>query len=91
MKFSVPVGEILYALFYGCRGFVAELFDQVFYICVGVGYITWLILDASEHAIRDDYSNVMLFFVVPLTAITLTVIGLQGRNASKSPDSVTTK
>ena len=56
-----------------------------------IGYITWLILDASEHSSRDDYSNVMLFFVIPLTAVTLTVIGLQGRAGSKSPDSVTTK
>lgn len=73
------------------NGHVLRRWEGAMFFAFYVGYITWLILDASEHAIRDDYSNVMLFFVVPLTAITLTVIGLQGRNASKSPDSVTTK
>ncbi len=73
------------------NGHVLKRWEGALFFAFYVGYITWLILDASEHSIRDDYSNVMLFFVVPLTAITLTVIGFQGRATSKSANSVTTK
>jgi cation:H+ antiporter len=73
------------------NGHVIKRWEGALFFAFYIGYITWLILDASEHSSRDDYSNVMLFFVIPLTALTLTVIGLQGRAGSKSPDSVTTK
>ena len=55
---------------------------SLFFVLYGT-YIAWLILDAAEHSFRDDYGNVMLFFVVPMLALTMVVIGMQGRAASK--------
>ncbi len=72
------------------NGHVLMRWEGAMFFAFYVAYITWLILDASEHSIRDDYGNVMLFFVVPLTAVTLTVIGVQGRAASKSAGPVST-
>ncbi len=70
------------------NGHVLMRWEGALFFVFYAGYITWLILDASEHSIRDDYGNVMLFFVVPLTAITMTVIGFQGRSASRAARSV---
>jgi cation:H+ antiporter len=43
------------------------------------GYLTWLILDASDNGLRDSYSDVVLFFVVPLTTLTLAVMAVRAR------------
>ncbi len=44
-----------------------------------LAYVTYLILAAQEHAALEPFSRVMLFFVVPLTLITLVVTVLPWR------------
>lgn len=55
-----------------------------------VAYTTYLVLRAQEHDVLPAYSQIMLIFVIPLTAVTLTVLGLnalrnrQGKYAQQS-------
>jgi cation:H+ antiporter len=42
-----------------------------------VAYTTWLVLHGSEHAATAVYATVMLRFVLPLTAVTLAVLGVR--------------
>jgi cation:H+ antiporter len=39
--------------------------------------VTYLLLDASGHDAIGPYSSVMLWFVVPLTAVTLVVVAVR--------------
>ena len=63
------------------NGHVLKRWEGTLFFLFYVAYIAWLVVDAAEHSVRDDYSNVMLFFVVPLTAITLTVIGIRSNRS----------
>ena len=47
-----------------------------------VAYVGYLILAAQHHAALPVYSAVMLFFVVPLTAVTLLVLMLRPRRGA---------
>lgn len=42
-----------------------------------LAYTTYLVLDAMQHGALPIFSNVMLFMVLPLAAITLAVVGLR--------------
>jgi cation:H+ antiporter len=42
-------------------------------------YLGWLVLDATEHGSRDSYGNVVLYFVVPVIAITIATLWYRGR------------
>ncbi len=44
------------------------------FVVLYTAYVVWLVLDASEHHIRDSYRGVMLFFVLPIVAITVAVV-----------------
>lgn len=63
------------------NGHVLKRWEGALFFLFYVSYIMWLVVDAAEHSVRDDYGNVMLFFVVPLTAITLTVIGIRSNRS----------
>jgi cation:H+ antiporter len=53
----------------------------VFLVGYGV-YLTWLVLDATEHGSRDSYGTVVLYFVVPIVAVTIATIWYRGRHDS---------
>ena len=44
------------------------------FVAMYATYVAWLVLDASEHHIRDSYRGVILFFVLPIVTVTVTVI-----------------
>jgi cation:H+ antiporter len=60
------------------NGHVLERWEGALFFGLYVGYIVWLIVDASEHAVRDSYRSVALFFVIPIIVITMTVILIRG-------------
>jgi cation:H+ antiporter len=49
-----------------------------------VAYLGWLVLDSSEHPIREEYAVAMLGFVLPLTIITVMVIAYRDRRGDRS-------
>ncbi len=57
-----------------------EGFLFIFYYLTYTGY---LILDSVNHDSLPIYSTVMLFFVIPLTIITLITVGLQQHNSKR--------
>lgn len=50
-----------------------------------VAYTLYLILVATEHDALTEFSAVMLYFALPLTAITLVGIGVRGMRARRHP------
>jgi cation:H+ antiporter len=55
-------------------GYVLELWEGAVFLGFYAAYVSWLVLDATDHDLRDGYRSVMLLFVLPLVLITLTVI-----------------
>lgn len=68
------------------NGFVIKRWEGVLFVAYYAAYLVWLGLDASSAAIHDEFSTAMLAFVVPLTAVTMVVIGVRGgRELSTDP------
>lgn len=55
-------------------GFDIDRWEGIVFFGLYVGYLTWLVLDGSDSQYRDSYSTVMLFFVIPLVALTMVVV-----------------
>jgi cation:H+ antiporter len=66
------------------NGHLLARWEGALFFLFYIGYIAWLILDAADHSVRTDYGNVMLYFVIPITALTLTVIGVRSRRKELS-------
>ncbi|MDX2381861.1 MAG: calcium/sodium antiporter [Acidimicrobiia bacterium] len=60
------------------NGHVLERWEGVLFLGLYLGYIVWLVLDASEHGVRESYRSVALYFVIPIVVITMTVIVVRG-------------
>jgi len=65
------------------NGHVLKRWEGTLFFFLYAAYIAWLVLDAAENGFSDTYGNVMMFFVVPILALTMIVIGVQSRAASK--------
>jgi cation:H+ antiporter len=48
-------------------------------------YVTYLILGAQQHDALDEYSAVMLSFVLPITVVTLVAMVIRGQDRDGSP------
>ncbi|MED5328833.1 MAG: hypothetical protein VYB98_05535, partial [Actinomycetota bacterium] len=66
------------------NGYVIKRWEGVLFTGYYVGYLVWLGLDAASASIHDEFSFAMLVFVVPLTAITLIVIGLRAARPAQT-------
>lgn len=44
-----------------------------------MAYTAYLALDATDHDALPEFGDAMLYFVIPLTLLTLIVIALRGR------------
>jgi len=55
-------------------GYVLERWEGAVFFGFYAAYVSWLVLDATDHGLRDSYRSAMLFFVIPLVLLTLTVI-----------------
>ena len=60
-------------------GHVLNRWEGVVFLGFYAGYLTWLVLDASDNTLRDSYGDVVLFFVVPITTLTLALIAVRAR------------
>ncbi len=60
------------------NGYVLNRWEGIAFL-VGYGaYLTWLVLDATEHGSRQSYGNVMLYFVVPIVTMTIATLWYRG-------------
>jgi cation:H+ antiporter len=55
-------------------GYVLERWEGAVFFGFYAAYISWLVLDATDHGLRDSYRSAMLLFVLPLVLLTMTVI-----------------
>jgi len=58
-------------------GYVIERWEGALFLGYYVAYTVYLVLDSSGHALLAPYSQAMMWFVVPLTLITLAVVLLR--------------
>ncbi|MEP0548648.1 MAG: sodium:calcium antiporter, partial [Rhodothermales bacterium] len=55
-------------------GYAIERWEGAVFLGCYVAYTVYLILDAADHAALDEYGAAMLYFVLPLLALTLAVL-----------------
>ncbi len=58
-------------------GYTIARWEGAVFLGCYVAYTTYLILDAADHAALDEYGAAMLYFVVPLLALTLAVFSVR--------------
>lgn len=62
------------------NGYVLARWEGITFLFGYALYLTWLVLDATEHGSRDSYGNVVLYFVVPIVTVTIATLWYRGRN-----------
>ena len=77
--FDIPV---MIAVAFAClpffaRGFTIPRWQGALFLLYYVAYTAYLVLDAKQHEAKAGYGRVMLEFVIPLTALTLAVVGFR--------------
>ena len=77
--FDVPV---MIAVAVAClpifaRGSVIPRWEGALFLLYYAAYTIYLVLDATKHEAKDGYATVMLEFVLPLTAVTLSVLAFR--------------
>jgi cation:H+ antiporter len=60
------------------NGFELKRWEGGLFVAYYVAYLVWLGLGAAEHGLEPTFSVAMLGFVVPLTVITLVIVGFKG-------------
>jgi len=59
-------------------GFEVKRWQGGVFCAYYAAYLTWLALDAADYGLHGPFSDAMGWFVVPITAITLAVVGWRG-------------
>ena len=76
LAFDLPImiGVAVAALPIFFTGYAIERWEGAVFLGCYVAYTVYLVLDAADHAALDEYGAAMLYFVVPLLALTLAVL-----------------
>ncbi len=69
------------------HGYSVSRWEGVVFLGYYVAYTVWLVLDASDHDLGRTYGIAMVGFVLPLTAITLGIVGVRTWRSTRSPSS----
>jgi len=70
-------------------GFELKRWEGTLFVAYYVAYVTFLILDQTGSGLRDPFAVVMIGFVLPLTTLTLIVVGVRAFRASRSDPAAT--
>src|SRR6056297_1611591 len=62
------------------NGYVLNRWEGIAFLVAYAAYLTWLVLDATEHGTRDSYGDVVLYFVVPIVTVTIATLWYRGRS-----------
>jgi cation:H+ antiporter len=86
LAFDIPV---MIAVTVACLpiffiGYRISRWEGAFFLGYAAAYVTYLILDATEHDALPVFSAAMLYFVIPLTVITLLVLTVRAFRAQRS-------
>jgi cation:H+ antiporter len=84
IQFDIPVAiAVAFAclpIFYSGRRI--DRWEGILFMFYYLAYTVYLILDANNHEALPTYISVMLWFVIPLTVITLVTVSIQEKRAS---------
>lgn len=61
------------------NGSVLNRWEGIAFLVAYTAYIVWLVLDATDHGSRDTYGDVVLYFVMPIVAVTIATLWYRGR------------
>lgn len=59
------------------NGYAIRRWEGGLFVAYYVAYVTYLVLDATDHAALEPFTAAMTVFVLPLTAITLAVVAVR--------------
>ncbi len=86
IQFDIPVSiAVAFAclpIFYS--GNCIDRWEGLLFIAYYLIYLGYLILDALDHDSLPIYSTVMLFFVIPITAISLITVAIREKDSRQS-------
>lgn len=76
IEFDIPV---MTAVAVAClpllfTGNVIRRWEGALFLGYGIAYTTYLVLDATQHPFRDGFANALLWFVIPLTVVTMVTV-----------------
>ena len=60
------------------NGYELKRWEGGLFVAYYVAYITYLVLDATDHSSFEPFQVAMVGFVVPLTVITLGIVAIRG-------------
>ena len=70
-------------------GYALKRWEGSLFLAYYLAYLAFLVLDQTGSGLRNPFAVVMAVFVIPLTVITLVVIGWQAwRNPSQPPEEI---
>jgi cation:H+ antiporter len=81
----LAVAVVCLPLFF--TGWRIDRWEGGLFLAAYVAYTTYLVLDAAGHAALPAYSLVMGAFVIPLVAVTITVVATREWHRGRSPGS----
>ena len=65
-----------------CTGYRIDRWEGGVFLAYYAAYTAFVVLKATEHDLLEPYSRVMLLFVVPITLLTLAVLGVRALRAN---------
>ena len=68
-------------------GFKISRWEGLLFLVYYVGFITFLILKATEHASLHIFSTISLVFIIPITLITILILFVRELRHKKNPES----
>jgi cation:H+ antiporter len=79
VTFDIPImiGVSIAALPIFVTGFTIARWEGLLFLGYYVAYAVFIVLQATEHAVLDQFMTAMVWFVLPLTAVTLAVTFLR--------------
>jgi cation:H+ antiporter len=90
LAFNIPV---MIAVAVACLpiffiGYRISRWEGALFLGYAAAYVTYLILGATQHPAQRVFGSVMLYFVLPLTVVTLAVLAMRAFQAQylKNPD-----
>ena len=63
------------------NGYSLLRWEGALFLSYYAAYLSWLVLDSTDHGVKNEYALGMLGFVLPLTVITVIVIAVRQRRA----------
>ena len=62
-------------------GYVLVRWEGIMFLAFYAAYLGWLVLDATDHDVKDEYALGIVGFVLPLSVVTLIVVWVRERRA----------